>query len=92
MYAKLVFVVLSICAVSGMDNLRVAYQWKKLDFQYPNEEARRQAIAKKEFIPENALPLGLEVYENRLFVTVPRWKEGIPASLAYIHLNGKYIS
>lgn len=71
-----------------MDNLEVAYEWKQLDFDYPNEEARRQAIENQEFVPENNLPLGLEVYKDRVFITVPRWKSGVPASLAYIHRNG----
>lgn len=71
-----------------MDNLNVAYEWKELDFDFPSPEARRVAIEMGEFIPENNLPLGLEVYGDRLFVTVPRWKSGVPASLTYIHLNG----
>lgn len=70
-----------------MDNLRVAFQWRILDFDYPSEEIRSQAIQRKEFIPENNLPLGLEVYKDRVFVTVPRWKAGVAASLAYINLN-----
>lgn len=72
-----------------MDNLRVAYEWKQIDFEYPSEEARREAIDNNVFIPENNLPLGLEVYGDRLFVTVPRWKSGVAASLTYINLTGK---
>lgn len=72
------------------DNLRVAYEWKQIDFNYPSEEQRQQAIDSKEFIAANVIPLGLEVYRSRLFVTLPRWKGGVPASLAYLDLNGKY--
>lgn len=69
------------------DNLRVAYEWKQIDFNYPSEEQRQQAIDSKEFIAANVIPLGLEVYRSRLFVTLPRWKGGVPASLAYLDLN-----
>lgn len=72
-----------------MDNLRVAFQWKQLDFNFTSEEERQEAINSREFIQENNLPLGLEVYGERLFVTVPRWKAGVAASLAYINLTGK---
>lgn len=73
----------------GMDNLRVAFQWKQLDFNFTSEEERQEAINSREFIPENNLPLGLEVYGERLFITVPRWKSGVAASLTYIRLTGK---
>ncbi|KAJ3647686.1 hypothetical protein Zmor_019550 [Zophobas morio] len=71
----------------AMDNLEVAYQWKQLDFAYPSEEARREAIKSGEFTPANNLPLGLEVHDDRLFITVPRWRKGVAASLGYIKLS-----
>lgn len=71
------------------DNLRVAYQWRQIDFEYRNEPDRQAAIESRSFIPQNVIPVGLEVYRTRLFVTLPRWKEGVPASLAYFDINGK---
>lgn len=76
--------------VVANDNLRVAYQWKQMDFEFPNIDERQAAIANLTFISENVIPVGLEVYKNRLFITLPRWKKGVAASLAYIDLNGKY--
>ncbi|XP_044730756.1 protein yellow [Chrysoperla carnea] len=78
---------LSLSTTHAMDNLKVAFEWKQLDFNYPSVQDRTEAIENGVFIPENNIPMGLEVYENRLFVTVPRWKDGVPASLTYIHLN-----
>lgn len=63
---------------------RTWYQWKQLDFDYPTEEARLSAILNREFIQENNLPLGLEVYGDRLFVSMPKWKPGVPATLAVL--------
>lgn len=34
------------------------------------------ALASGTYIPQNALPVGVEHYGTRLFVTVPRWKDG----------------
>lgn len=73
----------------AMDNLDVKFEWKQIDYDYPTPEARQDAIDTREFVPENNLPLGLEVYGDRLFVTVPRWKSGVAASLNYIKLSGK---
>lgn len=60
------------------------YYWKQLDYAFATKYDRRRAIDLKEFIPENNLPLGLEPYEDRLFVTMPKWKAGIPATLAVL--------
>jgi hypothetical protein len=78
-----------VASVVAHDSLRVAYQWKQIDFEYPSIDERQAAIANETFIQENVIPVGLEVYKNRLFITLPRWKKGVPASLAYIDLNGK---
>jgi hypothetical protein len=92
MYKSLFIAVWTIftALVSGNDNLRVAYQWKKIDFEYRNAGERQEAIDKQVFIPEHVIPVGLEVYKQRLFVTLPKWKTGVPASLAYIDLNGEF--
>lgn len=86
-----ILLTLLVASVAAHDNLKVAYQWKQMDFEYPNIDERQAAIANQTFIQENVIPVGLEVYKNRLFITLPRWKKGVPASLAYIDLNGKYL-
>ncbi|XP_014616127.1 PREDICTED: protein yellow-like [Polistes canadensis] len=63
------------------------YSWKILDFAYPDESSRKLAMSMGEYIPENALPVGIEIWRNKLFVTVPRWRNGIPATLNYIPLE-----
>ncbi|CAH0564842.1 unnamed protein product [Brassicogethes aeneus] len=73
--------------INAMDNLRVAFEWKVVDFLYPSQEERSLALQNKAFIPENNIPMGLEVYKDRLFITIPRWRPGVGASLAYIYLN-----
>ena len=52
------------------------FSWKVLDWAYPDEASRQAAIASGDYIPENGLPVGIEVWRNKLFVTVPRWKDG----------------
>lgn len=68
----------------------IIYQWTILDFQYPSSAHRARAIASGDFIPENNLPLGVDVAGDRLFVTMPRWKNGVPASLAWLPLPPVY--
>ncbi|XP_028164773.1 protein yellow [Ostrinia furnacalis] len=70
-----------------MDQLHIVYEWKQLDYQFTTPEARQQALDSKAFIPENNIPMGLEVFEDRLFITVPRWRTGVPSSLNYVNLK-----
>lgn len=92
MWIKNLMSVLLLAATIVADHLKVEYEWKQIDFLYPSVEERQAAIASMNFIQENVIPVGLEVYKNRLFITLPRWKKGVPASLAYIDLNGKNLS
>ncbi|KAH8309910.1 hypothetical protein KR059_003635 [Drosophila kikkawai] len=59
-------------------------EWKYLDFEYSTFVERQQAILNGDFVPKNNLPLGIDVYRDRLFITTPRWKDGVPASLGTI--------
>ncbi|KAL1494199.1 hypothetical protein ABEB36_009833 [Hypothenemus hampei] len=76
-------IAIMIFAPLTANKLNISYQWKILDFDFGSVEKRQAAIQEKSFVPENNLPLGLEVYKTRIFVTVPRWKFGVAASLAY---------
>lgn len=60
----------------GRAPLLERFAWQKLDFSYPDEYRRQMAIESGEYVPENALPVGIEIWRNKLFVTVPRWRQG----------------
>ncbi|KAI5703636.1 hypothetical protein M8J75_014285 [Diaphorina citri] len=89
-YRRRVFPVMPIQAVSlghSLEKLQQVFQWRALDFEYPSEEIRQYAKFTKDFVPENNLPVGIEVWRNKLFVTVPRWEDGVPSTLNYIPLD-----
>ncbi|EFN88455.1 Protein yellow [Harpegnathos saltator] len=62
---------------SALANLRVAYQWKRIDYEWPSNDTKRLFPDYKQ---EDNLPLGLEVTSDRIFVTVPRWRQGVAAN------------
>ncbi|XP_065220917.1 protein yellow-like [Planococcus citri] len=77
-----------VCLTAAATNsLQERFSWKIVDFEFPSEDARNEAIRNGEFIPENNLPLGLERWRNKLFVTLPQWKSGTAATLTYIDLD-----
>lgn len=85
-----VALLLWVGVVAGKDNLRVAYEWREMDFKYATQEQRWNEIERGNFKPAQVIPFGLEVAGHRLFVTLPRWRDGVPATLAYLDLNGEY--
>lgn len=53
-----------------------------LNFVLSRSRLEDIALASGTYIPQNALPVGVEHWGNKLFVTVPRWRDGkIPANL-----------
>lgn len=74
-----VFLISAIALVGGVQSalkLEERYSWTQLDFAFPSEELKQMALASGDYIPTNALPVGVEHWQNRLFVTVPRWRNG----------------
>lgn len=60
----------------GAFKLDERYSWNQLDFVFPTQQMKDLALASGTYIPQNALPVGIEHWGNRLFVTVPRWMDG----------------
>ncbi|XP_022814209.1 L-dopachrome tautomerase yellow-f2-like isoform X2 [Spodoptera litura] len=63
------------------------FQWKTMDFAWKGSE-RESAITNGSYVPVHNMPTGLARWKDKLFITIPRWKTGIPASLNYVYLNG----
>lgn len=68
--------VLSLGCASAVSRLQERYNWRQLDWVFPNQAVRDRAIASGDYIPTNGLPVGIERWQNKLFVTVPRWRNG----------------
>jgi len=70
----------------------VLYEWTQLDYDWPRAAMREEWIANEKFIPANNALAGIKVFGDEIFVTVPRWREGVPATLCtIIRKDGKPI-
>lgn len=84
--SSIVVIALLIVLLDGaIGKLRVVHRWKQIDYDWPSNDTKRLFPDYKQ---EDNLPLGLEVAGDRIFVTVPRWRPGVAASLNYIKVNG----
>lgn len=66
--------VLLILSVSHAKKLEEKYFWKELEFAWPSEEIKQEAIKSGKYIESHNLPLGLEVWRDKIFITVPRYE------------------
>jgi len=71
------------------NQLKDRFTWGQIDLEYPNQETKHVALNTGTFIPANNLPLGMEVWKNKLFLSLPQWRPGIPVTLAYVNLNSR---
>ncbi|ENN72676.1 hypothetical protein YQE_10774, partial [Dendroctonus ponderosae] len=80
------FACLSLSVLTEALKLQKYLEWNILDFQFPTDNDRVKNIVTGRYRPENALPVGIEIWNDKLFVTVPRWKAGIPSTLNFVPL------
>lgn len=68
----LALVLFVVCVHSALSKLQQKYQWKEVEYAWPSPKDKEAAIANGRYKPENNLPLGLDIWKDKLFITVPR--------------------
>ncbi|XP_012227991.1 dopaminechrome tautomerase-like [Linepithema humile] len=84
------FLLLGGCA--SIEKLKGIHSWKALEFAFPNKHARDLAILEGRFIPGAPLPLDVDFYHKAkqgsvIFVSIPRFQNGVPVTLGYVTDN-----
>nr|CAD7586632.1 unnamed protein product [Timema genevievae] len=83
----LVVLLLFHCAL-GIQKLDLLYQWKGVDFVFPSKTTKEAMLRSGYYIQDNPIPLDVDVWnqdgEEKVFVTLPRFKPGTPATLTTI--------
>lgn len=72
---------LACLATATGHDFNTVYSWKQVEFKFPNRTIRNEYIASGDYIPNNNMPLGLAIWHEKMFVTIPRWKSGVLATL-----------
>jgi sugar lactone lactonase YvrE len=66
------------------------FEWTSLDYTWSSTAERDQAIANSDFIVENCALTSVKYWQDTYYVTVPRWREGVPATLnKVVVVNGQ---
>ncbi len=67
--------------------MKEIFNWKQIDFQFENETHRQTMKESGQFVLGNSIPTAMALWTDKLFFALPRFKVGVPASLAYITIN-----
>lgn len=62
----------------------VIREWRYINFTWPNDDSYMMAIKNQFYIPENNVIAGLRYYDGFYYLTLPRMKNGVPATLGRI--------
>lgn len=62
MWTVLLLVGFPVVAFSKDAELKLANEWKSIDFDFPSDKSRRDALDSGEFIPGNAVPIDVDIY------------------------------
>ncbi|XP_053602390.1 protein yellow-like [Plodia interpunctella] len=84
----LLIVVLAAASVCKAAVPQLRFAWKQVDYAWETPADREKAIQDGLFNQYNNLPLGLARWKNKVFVTVPKWKDGVASSLNYVDIDG----
>lgn len=65
---------------------RLVYEWTALELDWPSDTVKAEALRNGSFVPERNVIAGIKVYNNDVYLTIPRWSwtSGVPITLAKV--------
>uniref|UniRef100_A0A6V7KAB5 Uncharacterized protein n=1 Tax=Bracon brevicornis TaxID=1563983 RepID=A0A6V7KAB5_9HYME len=76
-----------LAAAQATNRATEVYHWQIVDVHWPSENAKSEAISANRYIAKNNVLAGIKVWKNQMFLTVPRWKAGVPVTLGVVPLT-----
>jgi hypothetical protein len=67
MWMVLLLVGYPVALFGAKPELKLVNEWKNIDFNFPSEKQRQDAIAKREFVLGNAVPIDVDVFYKGKF-------------------------
>ncbi|CAB0042662.1 unnamed protein product [Trichogramma brassicae] len=80
------FVFLLLLAICGWaqahEPFSVRFQWNSVNYTWPSDDAYLIAESDESFIEKNNIISGIKLWKDKMYLTLPRWKPGVPVTLA----------
>lgn len=62
----------------------IPYKWTWLNFTFESVEMYEDYVEQGEYLPVNNFLSGIKIYKNQIYLALPRYREGTPATLVTI--------
>lgn len=64
-------------------DMDIVYEWVSVEYDWPEDGGLMKARYEAQglYVPHNNVLAGIKIYKNTTYVTVPRWKHGVPSTL-----------
>lgn len=59
----------------------VLYEWVSLNYTWTSPQQMQDSLASGQWVPENNVIAGVKYWNGTLYVSVPRWRHGVPSTL-----------
>ena len=71
-------------SANASSSSELLHSWTTVDYDWPSAEAQFNFTKDGRFIQDNCALAGVKMWKDDIFVTVPRWRPGVPATLAKV--------
>ncbi|XP_072763194.1 dopaminechrome tautomerase-like [Anoplolepis gracilipes] len=78
---RLLLLALLAVTVLCYEPFQVIFEWKSIDFQWPTDEERQNAVLHGDYIAANNFLSTVKFWKGKMYMTIPRWKDGVPVTL-----------
>lgn len=72
------------CKETGLKSASIAEKWVTVDFEWPTCKQRENALASNSYIPANNEINGISVYKDKIYLTIPRTKNGVLSTVGIL--------
>ncbi|XP_060522104.1 protein yellow-like [Cylas formicarius] len=73
-----------IAAHGAAAKFKVIREWRYINFTWPASDTYETAVRRGAYVPENVVVAGIKYHDGFYYLTLPRMKEGVPATLARV--------
>ncbi|XP_076381365.1 dopaminechrome tautomerase [Megalopta genalis] len=79
---SLTFLLLFLVTVTVChEPFQVIFQWNTIDVVWQSEDDKEFALNHGEYVPANNFISGIKFWKGKMYLTMPRWKDGVPVAL-----------
>src|SRR3990167_11202011 len=69
-------------------NHKVLYEWVLMEYDWASMGVNKEAYEEQGlYIAENCILAGIKQWQDTIYVTIPRWAPGVPATLNKLVIN-----